>query len=49
VPTQEPLVIDHFGGSEPGPLRWTDHDKAAGPYRLLELTETRTTWHPVGV
>lgn len=27
---------------------WTDHDGAAGPYRLLELTETRTTWHPVG-
>jgi len=28
VPTQEPLVIDHFGGGEPGPLRWTDHDKS---------------------
>ena len=28
---------------------WLDNDHAAGPYRLLELTETRTTWHPVGV
>lgn len=25
VPTQEPLVIDHFDGGEPGPLRWIDH------------------------
>ena len=33
----------------PDKTDWTDHDKAAGPYRLLELTETRTTWHPVGV
>ncbi|MDB6071203.1 MAG: aldehyde dehydrogenase [Verrucomicrobiales bacterium] len=33
----------------PRDLAWTDHDKSAGPYRLLELTETRTTWHPVGV
>jgi hypothetical protein len=28
VATQEPIVIDHFSGGEPGPLRWTDHDKA---------------------
>ena len=33
----------------PDKTDWNDHDKAAGPYRLLELTETRTTWHPVGV
>ncbi len=33
----------------PDKVDWLDHDQAAGPYRLLELTETRTTWHPVGV
>ena len=33
----------------PDKTDWTDNDQAAGPYRLLELTETRTTWHPVGV
>ena len=33
----------------PDKTDWFDHDKASGPYRLLELTETRTTWHPVGV
>ncbi len=33
----------------PDKAGWTDNDQAAGPYRLLELTETRTTWHPVGV
>jgi acyl-CoA reductase-like NAD-dependent aldehyde dehydrogenase len=33
----------------PAHADWLDHDQAAGPYRLLELTETRTTWHPVGV
>jgi len=27
VPTQEPIVIDHFGGGESDPLRWTDHDE----------------------
>ncbi len=27
VPTQQPLVIDHFGGGESEPLRWIDHDK----------------------
>jgi acyl-CoA reductase-like NAD-dependent aldehyde dehydrogenase len=33
----------------PAKAEWADNDQAAGPYRLLELTETRTTWHPVGV
>ncbi len=33
----------------PDKTDWSDNDLAAGPYRLLELTETRTTWHPVGV
>lgn len=33
----------------PDKADWTDNDQSAGPYRLLELTETRTTWHPVGV
>ncbi len=32
-----------------GKTDWLDNDAASGPYRLLELTETRTTWHPVGV
>ena len=32
----------------PSGLDWRDNDAAAGPYRLLELVETRTTWHPVG-
>jgi ferric-dicitrate binding protein FerR (iron transport regulator) len=26
VPTQEPIVIDHFGGGESEPLRWINHD-----------------------
>lgn len=30
----------------PAGLDWEDSDAAAGPYRLLDLTETRTTWHP---
>ena len=33
----------------PAKCDWPDNDQAASPYRLLELTETRTTWHPVGV
>lgn len=33
----------------PDKADWNDPDQSAGPYRLLELTETRTTWHPVGV
>ncbi len=33
----------------PDKLNWSDPEQAAGPYRLLDLTETRTTWHPVGV
>ena len=32
----------------PNDSDWLDHDQVASPYRLLELTETRTTWHPVG-
>ena len=27
APTQEPIVVDHFGGGEPEPLRWIDHDE----------------------
>ena len=27
VRTQQPLVIDHFGGGESEPLRWIDHDE----------------------
>ena len=27
---------------------WTADD-AEDPYRILELTETKTTWHPMGV
>ena len=27
VSTQEPLVIDHFGGGASEPLRWIDHDE----------------------
>lgn len=33
----------------PDKPNWLDNDQTAGPYRLLDLTETRTTWHPVGV
>lgn len=36
--------LSHF----PPDLDWADHDQASSPYRLLDLTETRTTWHPVG-
>jgi hypothetical protein len=28
LPTLEPVVVDHFSGGEPGPLRWTDHANA---------------------
>ena len=32
----------------PPQLDWTDPDQAASPYRLLDLSETRTVWHPIG-
>lgn len=32
----------------PADTDWSNTDAVSGPYRLLELTETRTTWHPVG-
>ncbi|MES2709089.1 MAG: aldehyde dehydrogenase family protein [Verrucomicrobiota bacterium] len=35
--------------SLPAGTDWSHTDAVSGPYRLLELTETRTTWHPVGV
>lgn len=34
--------------SFPASTDWTENDTVSSPYRLLELTETRTTWHPVG-
>lgn len=33
----------------PAGTDWTQTDAVSSPYRLLDLTETRTTWHPVGV
>lgn len=34
--------------SFPAETDWTENDTVSSPYRLMELTETRTTWHPVG-
>ena len=42
APTQEPIVIDHFGGGEPKPLRWIDHDEG-----YASIVRDGAVWIPI--
>jgi hypothetical protein len=42
VPTQEPIVIDHFSGGESKPLRWIDHD-----HGYASIVREGALWIPI--